>query len=207
MKYNTKVSEEYEKLGYEVFPSLIPNILIEKLRNLFEILMDINDSTEKVIIENNGTKFVTNLEKICCKGDLSCLELLGYPPILEIAEQICGNDFFMIQEFAVIKNLGDGLPVLWHQDMVNERKGKCFTMGIYLDNSDEDDGALCVIPESHLSNKPICEIMEKKFIQLPVKAGDVLIHDMMLAHKSEPLKKNKLSKKINYLKLKYMPIK
>jgi hypothetical protein len=195
---NIAVSTDFFKKGYEVFPQLIPNELLEKLRDLFVFLMNPNDPRDKVVMENDEIKYVTNLENICSKGDLSCLALLGFSPILAIAEQICGDDFFMIQEFAVIKNLGDNLPVLWHQDMVNYRKGKCFTMGIYLDDADENDGALCVIPESHLSNLPICEIMDRDFIQIPVKAGDVLIHDMMLAHKSEPLQKNKLRRVIYF---------
>lgn len=186
------VSNEFFKQGYEVFPNLIPKELLEQLRSLFVSLMDTDNLTDKVVIENNQVKYVTNLENLCCKGNLSCLVVLGYPPILSIAEQICGEDFFMIQEFAVIKNLGDNLPVLWHQDMMNERKGRCFTMGIYLDDANEDDGALCVIPESHLTDLPICEISESAMLQVPVRAGDVLIHDMMLAHKSEPLQENKL---------------
>lgn len=186
------VSNEFLKQGYEVFPNLIPKELLEQLRSLFVSLMDTDNLTDKVVIENNQVKYVTNLENLCCKGNLSCLVVLGYPSILSIAEQICGEDFFMIQEFAVIKNLGDNLPVLWHQDMKNERKGRCFTMGIYLDDANEDDGALCVIPESHLTDLPICEISESAMLQVPVRAGDVLIHDMMLAHKSEPLQKNKL---------------
>jgi hypothetical protein len=192
------VSNEFYKQGYEVFPNLIPKELLEKLRSLFVSLMIPDDLIDKVVIENNQVKYVTNLENLCFKGNLSCLTLLGFPPILSIAEQICGKDFFMIQEFAVIKNLGDNLPVLWHQDMMNERKGRCFTMGIYLDDADEDDGALCVIPKSHLTNLSICDISESDMIQVPVKAGDVLIHDMLLAHKSEPLQKNKLRRVIYF---------
>lgn len=198
MVNNITVSKDFFKKGYEVFPQLIPDELLEMLRYLFMSLMNYDDLIDKVVIENNEKKYVTNLENICSKGDLSCLALLGFPPILAIAEEICGEDFFMIQEFAVIKNLGDNLPVLWHQDMVNDRKGKCFTMGIYLDDADEDDGALCVIPDSHLANLHICEILDRDFVQIPVKAGDVLIHDMMLAHKSEPLQKNQLRRVIYF---------
>ena len=198
MTNNITVSKDFFTKGYEVFPQLIPDELLEKLKHLFVTLMNSKDHIDKAVVEVNETKYVTNLENICSKGDLSCLALLGFPPILAIAEEICGEDFFMIQEFAVIKNLGDKLPVLWHQDMMNERKGKCFTMGIYLDDADEDDGALCVIPNSHLANLPICELLDRDFVQIPVKAGDVLIHDMMLAHKSEPLQKNQLRRVIYF---------
>jgi ectoine hydroxylase-related dioxygenase (phytanoyl-CoA dioxygenase family) len=141
---------------------------------------------------------VANVENVCNKGNLACLELLGYPTILEIAEQICGTDFFMIQEFAVIKLLGDVVPVLWHQDMYNERKGNSFTMGVYLDDANEGDGALKIIPQSHVSKKDICEIVKEPSIEIPMQAGGILIHDMMLVHSSEPIRINNMRRVIYF---------
>ena len=106
--------------------------------------------------------------------------------------------FFLIQEFAFIKNLGDELPVYWNQDMVHHRNGNCFTMGIYLDNADEDDGALRVVPSSHLSNKNICELSKDPSVELPMKEDDILIHDMMLAHSSGLFKRNHLRRVIYF---------
>jgi ectoine hydroxylase-related dioxygenase (phytanoyl-CoA dioxygenase family) len=80
--------------------------------------------------------------------------------------------------------LGDNLPVLWHQDMLHQRTGPCFTMGIYLDDAQVDDGALLVVPGSHANGKTICETKNDPTIAVPMKAGDILIHDMMLAHSS-----------------------
>jgi ectoine hydroxylase-related dioxygenase (phytanoyl-CoA dioxygenase family) len=104
----------------------------------------------------------------------------------------------MIQEFAVMKNLGDELPVLWHLDMAHERKGKCFTMGIYLDDADEGDGALRIVPQSHVNNKPICDLSKKPSIEIPMKARGILIHDMMLAHSSALLIKNNIRRVIYF---------
>lgn len=179
-------------------PGFLPPNLLDRLREFFIDIMKSGSESEKVVLENKGVKYVTNLENICCKGNLACLELLGFPPILEIARQICGEDFFLIQEFAVIKNLGDELPVLWHQDMAHRRSGNCFTMGIYLDDANEDDGALRVVPGSHQSNKTICELSKEPSMEVPMQAGDILIHDMMLAHSSGVLKKNHLRRVIYF---------
>jgi Phytanoyl-CoA dioxygenase (PhyH) len=188
-----KQEEVFSGQGYLRLQHIIPDSLLQKLRSLFEEMMCLDcEEASRVIIENKGKNYVTNLEEVCSKGNFAALELLGYPPILEIAQAICGDDFFMIQEFAVIKNLGDELPVLWHKDMAHKRKGRCFTMGIYLDDANENDGALRVIPGSHLSDESICELSKQPFIELPVKAGDVLIHDMLLAHSSAPLQHNKI---------------
>jgi hypothetical protein len=184
--------------GYLQMPGFIPAALLNNLRQLFDELMIPDEPIEKAIHENKGKKYVTNLENICCKGNLAALELLGFPPVLQLAQAICGDDFFLIQEFAVIKNLGDELPVLWHQDMVHRRSGHCFTMGIYLDDANQNDGALRVVPGSHLTGKPICELSKEPFIEVAMQAGDVLIHDMMLAHCSEPLNKNQLRRVIYF---------
>jgi ectoine hydroxylase-related dioxygenase (phytanoyl-CoA dioxygenase family) len=109
---------------------------------------------------------------------------------LHIARSICGPDFFPIQEFAVIKNAGDNAPVLWHQDMLHERKGDCFTVGIYLDEANCGDGALKVVPGSHLSGEGICTLSKSPFIEVAMQPGDILVHDMMLAHSSDPIKIN-----------------
>lgn len=184
--------------GFYRFQRMIPLPLLERLRELFNYLTSPESVTERVVLEKNGKKYVTNLDHICPKGNLAVLELLGYPPILEIAEEICGIDFFLIQEFAVIKNLGDEQPVYWHQDMAHQRKGQCFTMGIYLDDAGENDGALRIVPGSHLSKKDICEISRQPSFEVPMQAGDILIHDMMLAHSSGPLRKNALRRVIYF---------
>ena len=198
MEANIVITNQFLDKGYEVLPQIIPNELLEILKNLFVELITSDDLNDKAVIENNGATYVTNLECICSKGDLSCLALLGFPPILTIAKQICGDDFFLIQEFAVMKNLGDELPVLWHLDMLHERKGKCFTMGIYLDDANEGDGALRIVPQSHVSNKTICELSKEPSIEVPMKAGGILIHDMMLAHSSTPLVKNNIRRVIYF---------
>ena len=190
---------DFETKGYFRLAHVIPADLQVKLRDLFDELMDISIPRDgRFVYEYKDKQFVTNLDHICGSGNLGCLELLGFPPILEIASRICGNDFFLIQEFAVIKNQGDDLPVLWHQDMVHQRKGRCFTMGIYLDDVDAGDGALKVVPGSHLDGRPICELSRLPAIEVPMQAGDLLIHDMMLAHHSEPLNKKQLRRVIYF---------
>lgn len=191
--------DSFYKNGYLRIPNVVPESLLKKLRELFDELMYVNtDENDKAFHIKDGKKFVTSLDKLTNKGNLSCLELLGSPFILDIAETICGADFFSIQEFAVIKELGDDIPVLWHQDMLHKRGGNCFTMGIYLDDANEKDGALRIVPGSHLAGKSICELRNEPFIETPVKAGDIQIHDMMLAHCSEPLQKSAIRRVIYF---------
>jgi hypothetical protein len=191
--------ETYFSQGYLQLPNILPASLLHKLNVLFDELLNVeNGEIDKVVHINKGNKYVANVENVCNKGNLACLELLGHPTILEIAQQICGKDFFMIQEFAVIKLLGDVVPVLWHQDMHNQRKGNSFTMGIYLDDANEGDGALKIIPQSHVSKKDICVLAKEPSIEIPMQAGAVLIHDMMLVHSSEPIRINNMRRVIYF---------
>jgi ectoine hydroxylase-related dioxygenase (phytanoyl-CoA dioxygenase family) len=183
-------SDTFTNDGYLIVPQAIAPPLLERLRQQFDELMYHGD--EILVTSNtiNGKTYVNALDKLLHRGNLAALELLGAPFILDIAASICGPDFFLIQEFGVIKMLGDTVPVLWHQDMVHQRTGRCFTMGIYLDDANAGDGALKVVPQSHTSGKDICTLMHQPAVEVPVKAGDILIHDMMLAHSSEPMRHN-----------------
>lgn len=185
--------------GYLRLPGMVNQDMLNRLTAMFdELIYTSQPAEEKVVIINKGKEYVTNLDNICPKSNLSCLELLGSPLILELAASICGDDFFLIQEFAVIKWAGDELPVLWHQDMVHQRSGKCFTMGIYLDDAAENEGALCIVPGSHLDDRNICELSKDPAIDIPMKTGDILIHDMMLAHCSGLMNKNPVRRVIYF---------
>lgn len=180
----------FQQAGYVVLDARVPVPLLDRLRTLFDELMRADEPADRVVNQVNGRRYVTNLDRVMSKGNLACLEVLGSPWLLDIAASICGPDFFLIQEFGVIKELGDNSRVLWHQDMLHGRTGPCFTMGIYLDDADTDDGALRVVPRSHLMTEDICALQHLPSVAVPVKAGGLLIHDMMLAHASEPLSKN-----------------
>ncbi len=196
---NTSQLDAFYMNGYLRLPGIANTDLLNKLRSMFDELINASQfSEEMVVIHNKGKAYVTNLENICPKSNLSCLELLGSPFILELAATICSDDFFLIQEFAVIKWAGDEMPVLWHQDMVHQRSGKCFTMGIYLDDALENEGALHIVPGSHLDDRNICELCKEPAIDVPMKAGDILIHDMMLAHCSGLMNKNSVRRVIYF---------
>lgn len=188
---NTQL-DDFIRHGYTVLPDALPPSLLQKLRLLFDEKMNNTDEADKAINTVNGKSYISNIEYLFKGENLACLELLGLPLILETAETICGPDFFLIQEFAVIKMLGDNTEVLWHQDMLHRRTGKCFTMGIYLDDANAGDGCLRVVPASHTSGKDICTLKEEPYTEVPVKAGDILIHDMMLAHSSGLMQHNPL---------------
>lgn len=191
--------DDFSQNGYAILPHIVPTPLLNRLRQFFEEEMQQPLQGEgKAINEVRGVQYICNIENLCQRQNLACLELLAQPFVQTVAAAICGPDFFPIQDFAVVKCLGDNLPVLWHQDMTHQRMGRCCTMGIYLDDADENDGALRIVPGSHSSNETICQMIQRPFVEVPMKAGDILIHDMMLAHSSEPLQRNPLRRVIYF---------
>lgn len=185
--------------GYWALPGAVPSNLLQKLRQCFDEAMAPEAmGVERTLSKVNGQCYITNVEHPCSLGNLAGLALMGLPLIQEVAQAICGPDFFPIQDFAVIKMLGDDTPVLWHQDMVHGGGGQCCTMGIYLDDADENDGALRIVPGSHLSGQDICALSRQPSVEMPMKAGDILVHDMMLAHSSKPLRHNPLRRVIYF---------
>ncbi|MCA6363865.1 MAG: phytanoyl-CoA dioxygenase family protein [Bacteroidetes bacterium] len=132
----------------------------------------------------HGKEYVIGINSIVPKSAPVFTEVLASDWLRGIAQRICGDDFFLVQDFVVVKNIGDNSPVNWHQDVVSPHPGKAIMIGIYLDASDDDNGALRIIPQSHLSKVSICELEKMPYQSLCMQPGDVLVHDLMLAHSS-----------------------
>ena len=186
----------FEKQGFCRLPGLLPPPVLERLRAFFDPLLVADWVPNKAVAQAPQGKVVTNLGRLFAWGDPAPLELLALPETMNVATAICGDDLFVVQEFAVIKNRGDATPVLWHQDMVHGRSAPCFAMGLYLDDADPGEGALRFVPGSHLTGAPICDLARLPAVEVPAKAGDAIIHDMMVAHSSEPMEGNALRRVI-----------
>lgn len=183
---NEEQVNQFFQQGYLKLPNLVPQEVVELLREAIErICAKDVDAPGISFIEVEGTgKFITGIDTLCNQDESIFLQLMGSPFLLSIAAAICGTDFFPVQEFAVLKTLGDKTPVLWHQDVTNKSVGRTFMLGIYLDAANDENGALRIIPESHKSDLSICELQKMPYQSIDMQAGDVLIHDLMLVHSS-----------------------
>lgn len=126
------------------------------------------------------------------KGQAASLELLGSPNVLGVAESLCGPDFVPTYESLVFKQEGDGEQIPWHQDAVHPRAYRVFNFDLYLDRSAIGNGALRVVPGTQRRILDICDIRDRHgwdapgVIQVEMEPGDVLLHDVMVLHGSEP---------------------
>lgn len=189
----------FNREGYLLIEQAIPPGLLLRVQQLFiQMMGEEHNHPDYVQFKKNGALFTSNIEHLCNKGNMEVLELLGHPVVCDIAETICGPDFFPVQDFSVIKMKGDESKVLWHLDMQNRRSAPAFTMGIYLDDASEQEGALRLTPGSHLNGKDICTSAKEKSITVAAKVGDIIIHDMLTAHCSGPLTQNEMRRVIYF---------
>jgi hypothetical protein len=194
--FDAQARAKFETEGYCRLPGAVPRDALERLRDFIDGLLEPDTVPHKAISRAGAGAVVTNIDDLFAWGDPRPLELLALPGIMEPASAVCGDDLFAVQEFAVIKHRGDPTPVLWHQDMVNRRSAPSLSVGVYLDDADAGDGALRFVPGSHLSDAPIAELARMPAVEVPAKAGDVIVHDMMIAHSSELMTTNALRRVI-----------
>jgi ectoine hydroxylase-related dioxygenase (phytanoyl-CoA dioxygenase family) len=138
------------------------------------------------------------------KGEDASLELLGSPQVLAVAESLCGLNFVPTYESMVFKKAGDGEKIPWHQDAVHTRKHRVFNFDLYLDQSKIGAGALRVVPKSQRVIQDACTVATDHawdipgVIHVPLEAGDVLLHDVMVLHGSERSLGAKLRRTVYY---------
>lgn len=191
---------QFREDGYQLLPGLLPEGTLIRLREFFDRQLEPLAMMNKALRDTPDGKVVTNIGSLLSWGDTAPLELYALPELMNVVSAICGPDFLPVQEFSVIKHAGDDNSILWHQDMVHDRSGPAMAIGIYLDDAPANEGALRYVPGSQFSSDPICTLARQPAVEVPAKAGDVLIHDMMVAHSSEPKEQGAL-RRVIYLEM------
>jgi ectoine hydroxylase-related dioxygenase (phytanoyl-CoA dioxygenase family) len=143
-------------------------------------------------------KVIRKLEPI---SDLSPLfaELAYHEGITAPISAIFGEPIELFEDKLNLK-LPGGSPYPWHQDWVccwRAHTDELITCFIYLDDADETNGCLQVIPGSHIG-KPICPfksgsrfevdpayVDQGKIVSAPLRAGEMIFFDPYLLHYSD----------------------
>jgi len=141
-------------------------------------------------------------------------------PLVDIAEQILGPDVALFTSYIISKRPKDGLAVNWHQDgaYFPITPMETFTLWLAVDDSDQENGCMKVIPGSHRkrnllrhqvdlqSNTTLPLSLSKidltKSVDVELKAGEFSVHDVYLWHGSNV---NHSSRRRCGITLKYIP--
>lgn len=184
----------YDRDGYLVLRGLVPPALLARLREAAQRWVARADESDHdhLYATRDGKRALWRIDYLHDKGERASLELLGSPQVLGIAESLCGPDFVPTYESMVVKQPGNGAPVAWHQDAVHPRRHRIVNVDVYLDEAQVGQGALRVVPGSQLRVHDVCQVADDHgweppgVVEVGMSPGDVLLHDVMILHGSEP---------------------
>ena len=136
--------------------------------------------------------------------DAAYRELLYHAPLLGIVESLIGPEIQLFHDQALYKPAYHGGAVPWHQDNGYWRcqPPELVSIWMALDDADEENGCMNVIPGSHLEsaigheraqsekgNLPAlleADVDERRAVAVPVKAGFGMVHHCLMLHHTRP---------------------
>lgn len=202
--------EQFDRDGYLVLRNRIPADLLSRLQTASqrwiadgqEQSATAGDDPDYNFAKRPDGPLLFRVNYLHAKQERASLELLGSPEVLEIARSLAGPNFVPTYESLVFKAAGDGAAIEWHQDAVHPRTHRIFNIDVYLDASRKGAGALRVAPGSQRGPVEICQLRDEYgwdapgVIQVEMEPGDVLVHDVMVVHGSEPTLDNPLRRTV-----------
>lgn len=157
--------------------------------------------------EKTGQDVLKRIEYVIDKSD-PMKALLGHPFILRSVEKLQGRNFIPTWDSMVLKMPDEGIVVPWHRDAMVPAgctdPRPIFNVDFYLDDANLDS-CLWVIPGSNLwddaqararCNRPGFDTSDA--IPVPMKAGDVIFHNITVLHGSPAGNGNALRRTVYY---------
>jgi ectoine hydroxylase-related dioxygenase (phytanoyl-CoA dioxygenase family) len=147
-------------------------------------------------------------------------QLLYHEPLLDIAESLVGPNIQLFHDQALYKPARYGGEVPWHQDNGYWRCTPSNLVSIWmaLDDADEENGCMNVIPGSHLESAPDhdravsekgelpallqANVEENRAAPVPLKAGYAMVHHCLMLHQTNP---NRSQRRRRAMVIHYMP--
>ena len=204
--------DRYAQDGYVVSRSVLDPDRVEALRQEAKRVLAVCQADPDTygprieweldhLAESDQTGMQGVIRKLEPVSDLSptFAELAHDPAITAAAERIFGEPVELFEDKLNLK-LPGGSPYPWHQDWSccwrahTDELATCF---VYLDDADETNGCLQVVPGSH-SGKPLhpfrsgghfevdpSVVPPDKIQPVPLRAGDMITFDSYLLHYSD----------------------
>jgi len=193
--------EFFDINGYLILRNWIPADMLQRLQEAGNIWINEGRELQKTVGSERDTedfdyadrpsgRVLYRVNYLHNKGQSASLELLGSPQVLAVAESLCGRNFVPTYESMVFKEKNDGAPIIWHQDAVHPRNFRIFNYDLYLDASTADGGALRVLAKTQAQKQDFCKLEAQygwnppDVVVVEMQPGDVLLHDVMVAHGS-----------------------
>ena len=194
---NTRFKED----GFVIPDYRLPDPTLKRMREAYDKLIQANldiasDFMLGPHLERPGAQGV--------QGSREWLEFATQPDILDIAEQLIGEDIILWGTTIFGKPARIGKATPWHQDgdYYPIRPLETLTVWIALDDADQDNGCMRFIPGSHrarttfshhweeddsLTINQVCDphhFDESRAYDLVLQAGQMSFHDVYMIHGS-----------------------
>lgn len=191
---------DYFTKGYTRLADAVPPELLkkwqEKARQLEEKAMQAHHNDEYqhgvcITQDSVGPRLMRYDDLHIVDTELS-LELLSCPAMMAVARELCGRGAVPLQMDLLYKQQHPHPVIKWHQGAPHPRNYPYLNIGVYLDDAPEGDGCLRYVAGTQHELLDIDQVSADHgwevpgVVELPAKAGDILIQDMMILHGSQP---------------------
>jgi len=132
-------------------------------------------------------------------------QLVYHKPLLDIAESLIGGNIQLFQDQALYKPANIGGPIPWHQDnnYWHCQPADLVSIWIALDDTDEENGCMNVIPGSHVSGTlehsrakagdgntsailMTSQVDDSKAVPISLSMGYAMVHHCLTFHTTQP---------------------
>lgn len=200
-KYQTTPQQQQDVLGqgYTALRDAIPTELLNRLRVMADRLEakameDHKNGTLQhaaVVSDPVGDRLM-RYDDLVKEDPETVLDLLACPAMMAVFREMCGKNAVPIQVDMLYKQQHPHPPVIWHQGAQHPRDYPYLNVGVYLDEAGSGDGCLQYVDDTQHEMQDIQGLSEKYgwdlpgVVELPARAGDILVQDMMVLHSSKP---------------------
>ncbi len=147
----------YQEQGYLVVPDVLSeselDVVRRELAELVDKASEVTANDEVYDLEDSHTRATPRVRRIKSPETVmpSVAALVHHPVLVEILTQLIGPGVRFQTGKLNMKAAGDGSAVEWHQDWAfyPHTNDDLLAVGIMLDDVDEANGPLCVLPGSH----------------------------------------------------------
>jgi phytanoyl-CoA hydroxylase len=199
----------YQEQGYLIVADVLAESELDVIRQeLAELIDKASGVTQNDVVydlEDGHTSAAPRVRRIKDPHTVmpSVASLVRHPAMLEVLTKLIGPGVRFQTSKLNMKSAGDGAAVEWHQDWAfyPHTNDDLLAVGVLLDDMDETNGPLCVLPGSHRgdihnhhANGFFCGAIDpiesavdfSAAVPLTGKAGSMTFHHARAVHGSAP---------------------
>ncbi len=211
------LADHFQQQGFAVLEQCLSAETVTRFVDLTESARESRDS-ESAVANSAGVYALRNLTDVVPET----IELVRNPAVREIVETILGSNAFLIRSTLFDKTDGANWGVFWHQDLsiaVEQRHdvdgfhawtrkagvqcvqppvefmARILTLRLHLDDCRADNGALKVLPGSHVLKRLTSDRIEQRAASggetiCKVPAGGAVLMCPLILHASSPMERS-----------------